>query len=142
MHTSLGLGWKLAQEATFGEFDLYNYLASSGLAPFAALAAAEGWGAGKMNLYTLGGGEQMQVLLHIALLWDSPADFGQFELAFDTALDRLDYESRGDDDGVWRWDSPGEHGRAVWTEDGDRVDLLFGTDEAIVARAIDRLSTP
>ena len=54
MHASLGLGWKLAQEATFGEFDLYNYLASSGLAPFAALSAAEGWGSGKMNLYTLG----------------------------------------------------------------------------------------
>jgi hypothetical protein len=142
IHGSLGLGWKLAQESTYGEFDLYNYLASSGLAPFAALSAAEGWGAGKMNVYTLGGGEQKQVLLHIALLWDSAADFGQFELALDTALDRLNYESRGDDDGVWRWDSPGEHGRAVWTEDGDRVDLLYGTDEAVVDRAIDHLSTP
>jgi hypothetical protein len=140
IRASLGLGWKLAQSGAFGEFDLYNYLASAGLQPISAVSAAEGWGAGQLNVYTLGGGEGIDVLLHIALLWDDAAELDQFRGAFDTALTQLDYDNRDNDEAAWTWAGGGEYGAARWEEAAARVDLIYGTDETAVSRAMVRLS--
>ena len=140
LRTALGLGWRLADTAPFGEFDVFNYLSSTGIQPFTARSAADGWGGGSMKLYTLGGGEQREVLLHIALVWDTESQLDQFRAAFEIALNRLAYENRSSDDGIWLWGGGGEHGRGIWDDDARRVDLIYATNEAAVERARIELS--
>ena len=126
---TLGTGWRPLYRTVFGEFDVYNYLLTGNLSISAAQGAAEGWGGGRMSVYTRGLDPDQDVTLHIALTWDTDADMVQFQTAFDAAIDRLGYEERSGDDGTWHWSSPGENGLAVWDDENARVDLLYGTDE-------------
>jgi hypothetical protein len=135
IRSDLGLGWRLAYGGAFGEFDVFNYLYSSEVTAPRARSTSEGWGAGKANVYTLGGGDQMKVLLHIALLWDSEEDYEEFRASYVGAISHLGYTDNALGGDVWRFESPGEYGRAIWNKDASRVDLVFGTDESVVDKS-------
>jgi hypothetical protein len=132
---SLGVGWRPVGHEVFGEFDVYNYLLTGKLSTAAASAAAKGWGGGQMSIYTRGLSPEQDVVLHIALVWDSPFEMRQFQVAFATALERLGYESTSTDGDLWTWSSAGEYGWGTWDEPANRVDLLYSTDHAALARA-------
>ena len=91
--------------------------------------AAEGWGGGTMNVYTLGGGEKLQGLLHVALVWDSSADLEEFEAAFKRAVALSSTRLLRIEPDRSRWFGPSYFGYAFWDVENRRVDLLFSAEE-------------
>jgi hypothetical protein len=142
---SLGSGWKKLESTVFGEFDVYNYLlagkgpdtTASRAAETDAVSAAEGWGGGRLGLYSQKSKNGQNVVVHIALEWDTFRDLDEFRRQYDSLLTSLAYEARSKHVGgaVWQWQSVGEYGYALWNEDMQRVDLLLGTDEPSLERA-------
>jgi hypothetical protein len=138
---ALGPGWRPQDRTVFGEFDVYNYLLTANLSDASAAFAAAGWGGGSMSVYTRGLAPDQDVVLHIALAWDTPEDYDQFEDAFDTALGLFRYDERDVAPAEWRWSSDGEYGHALWNPDSQRVDLLYSTEEAALLRALEALDS-
>jgi hypothetical protein len=137
----LGSGWSLLEGADYGEFDVYNYLLTAGVAEPQAQAGAKGWGGGKMQVYTQGGDQPKNVLVHIALQWDTPADLNEYRQHLGWAIDHLGYEavSRKSADGSWTWSSKKEYGYANWSDPSKRVDILFANDQVALLKARDAL---
>jgi hypothetical protein len=132
---ALGPAWRPLDRRVFGEFDVYNYLLTAGLDEDMAWEAAEGWGGGRLNVYTAGLGANQKVIVHIELVWDSADNLDEFQLALAVAIDELGYPVTAAEQGLWSFSASAEYGYASWDHDGDRVDLLLGSDEEAVARA-------
>jgi hypothetical protein len=142
---SLGSGWKKLESTVFGEFDVYNYLLAGKGPDTTAIPgaetdtarAAEGWGGGRLSLYSQKSKEGQNVVVHIAVEWDTFRDLDEFRRQYDLLLTSLAYEARSknEDGAIWQWQSTGEYGYALWNEDMQRVDLLLGTDESSLERA-------
>jgi hypothetical protein len=137
LRESLGSGWKRHESSVFGEFDVYNYLLAGKGPEAAAASAAQGWGGGRLNLYSQKSKKAQNVVVHIALAWDSYAELDEFRHQYDVLLTSLAYEARSqnEDGALWQWMSAGEYGYALWKDGEQRVDLLLGTDGASLERA-------
>jgi hypothetical protein len=71
---SLGSDWKQLDDSMFGEFDVYNYVLTSleereEDAERAATYAADGWGGGRIAIYSTD--DPSRVLIHLKLEWDT-----------------------------------------------------------------------
>jgi hypothetical protein len=122
----LGEGWQQASDSVFGEFDVLNWLLSaweneapaddqlSGDYEFDPFGAAEGWGGGRVAMYTDPLSEG-RIVLHIALSWDGTQDAEDFLAAFEEVVTLIDPEPTYADSSerVVAWDAPNEFGRAV-----------------------------
>jgi hypothetical protein len=137
-------GWESDDPYIFGEFDIYNWLVSAGVDWETAYDAAEGWGGGRARAYSrapdVDSGEE-QVLIHIALGFDSPKhleEFGQglywmVTEAFGWRLDRSLVTTL-------RWGTEGEYAAADFDEKALTVDVVMSTDEAALADALGRVN--
>jgi len=131
---SLGDGWSRLDASPFGEFDVYNYLATIIENEAVAAFAAAGWGGGWLSVYATGpeDGVDTGIVVHLRLDWDTANDLGEFLLAYGGVVERV---SGGDWDGdarvgpvTWRGDV--EFGYASWDERLNRIDIVFASDEA------------
>lgn len=76
---TLGAGWQLVDEDTFGEFYLREYLAQQ-LESDTANQAAAGWGGDRYAVYWNEDDQSPVMVLRLA--WDSPADAAEFSELF------------------------------------------------------------
>jgi hypothetical protein len=136
---SIGSGWRLIAGGGFGEFDLYLYLRAAGFDDDVSRRIATGWGGGEVSLYSSlpdASGRVDDVVTHIALVWDTQADFADFRSFYARALSGLGNMPPDMTSGGTRWDwearTGDSTGAAMWDEARLRVDILFGTD----ARAV------
>lgn len=116
---SLGQGWRLVEEDTFGEFLLRQHLGRQPLTVGQIDLASNGWGGGRYAVYQ---GQDVDIpLVIIRLAWDSPEDANQFSEVYS------DYLARrfGDDE------SSLEGGRC-WQADGVGCLFQVGTDSLVV----------
>jgi hypothetical protein len=130
---TLGEGWSLFDLSPFGEFDVYNYLATILEDEFVAAQAAAGWGSGSMALYVQDQDDIVgdpAVLVHLRLDWDSTADFLEFLTVFGDVINIVS-------DGEWemdqvaetlRWENTGEYGYVTWNETLNRVDVVISSE--------------
>jgi hypothetical protein len=78
---TLGEDWTLFDLSPFGEFDVFNYVASVLENDFLAAQAAAGWGSGWTSLYVQDQEDLVgdpPVLVHLQLDWDTTGDFLEF----------------------------------------------------------------
>jgi hypothetical protein len=88
-------------------------------------------------------GSGRDVLVHIALVWDSDDDIKEFKDQYDQVLDAIRPVERGrlEDGSHWSWRLEGEFGYATWSESDLRVDIVVATQKD-VAEAADRSLSP
>jgi hypothetical protein len=130
---SLGDGWTLAEQAQFGEFDVYNYLLTNIGDETIASGAAAGWGAGWGGIYTFDSEEAGDAtLVHLQLDWDTSQDFAEFLVAYGILVDRTATGgvSGNTQSGPVRWAEDGQFGYAQWHPGLSRVDIVLTTSEA------------
>jgi hypothetical protein len=127
----LGDGWELWWAGIFGEFDVYNYLVTILDDELGASIAADGWGVGWLSIYTTEptAKDPADVIVHVALEFDTEDDFAQFGRAYGDVLDIIA-------PGVLRydatlrpvcWDLPGEYGYAMFGDGQSRWDIVIAT---------------
>lgn len=139
---ALGDGWDLLSEGAFGEFDLYNFLLTLSGDFFESLDASEGWGAGRLVLYTAGGevNGQPPALVHLTLMMDTPRDFGELRDALYGPMTQKGVTvDRAIND--WTWQEDGTHGWMHWNAAKSRVDIAISTDEVAYDRTVGFLGT-
>lgn len=131
---ALGDGWKRLDLSIFGEFDVYNYLATLLQDERLAAVAASGWGSGWIAVYTAdagGAGADPQVLVHLRLDFDSTDDLAQFMFAYGNVVQKVSdgkWEIAGPD-GPARWRGDGEFGYVTWDGVRNQVDIVITSDE-------------
>lgn len=132
--SQLGEGWSRLDLAPFGEFDVYNYLATVLDDEPRAAAAAAGWGSGWMAVYV----EEQEdpateppVLLHIRLDFDTVLDYVEFAIVYGEVISMIAADDWQLDmqDGEMRWQGDGEFGSVIWNDDLNRFDLFISTLE-------------
>lgn len=125
----LGGGWQERDASPFGEFDVYNYLATLLNDEATAKQAAAGWGGGWISIYTRDrkDGAPQDVLVDVQLEWDTAADFGEFMTAYGQLLDKTESvdASRAGIDGPACWDTSTEYGYLGWDAVSRRIDLVI-----------------
>jgi hypothetical protein len=135
---ALGAGWEQLDDSIFDEFDVYNYILTSleerkQDAERAAADAADGWGGGRIAIYS--GDDGSRVLIHLKLDWDSQPDAIEFANTFlcvaGLAAGRW-WEPEGELQAV-RWDAGDEYGYATWEDTG--FTALIATNEDDLRRA-------
>jgi hypothetical protein len=135
---SLGAGWEQLDDSIFDEFDVYNYVLTSleqreAEAERAAADAADGWGGGRIAIYS--GDDPSRVLIHLELDWDSQPDaiefFNTFLCVAGLAAGRW-WEPEGELQAV-RWDAGDEYGYATWEDTG--FTALIATNEDDLRKA-------
>jgi hypothetical protein len=140
---ALGKGWHKSGDSAgvFGEFDVYNYLASAGLDESQALEAAGGWGGGRMSLYSRDAeqGEDVPVLLHISLNWDSSRELQEFEYGYADLLRALAFDIETPDAVTATWSKDGEYGYWYQDAEANHVDILLSTDQDAIDAALGEL---
>jgi hypothetical protein len=114
LETSLGKGWSVPMQDTFGELQLGIWLRESGVVAAAATDAAAGWGGDRLAVIEGPDGAWAVVMKTV---WDTDADAAEFEAAATTALERSP--------GVAQV-LPGSGGTTRW--------ILVGSDAATVSR--------
>jgi len=112
--TTLGTGWTVPMQDTFGELQLGIWLRESGVAAEAATDAAAGWGGDRLAV--IEGPDGAWTVL-MKTVWDTAADAAAFEVAATAALERSP--------GVAQV-LPGIGGTTRW--------ILIGSDAATVSR--------
>lgn len=136
----LGGDWQESAIGIFGEFDVYNYLATvlesqpgsdPELQQALAAGAAEGWGVGWMGVYAQGDSGDQDVLVHIALEWDTDEDFAEFMVVYGAVVELVSGGSPNvvGDDGPACWATEREFGYLAWDEDNRRTDIIVTTNE-------------
>ena len=83
--TTLGTGWTVPLQDTFGELQLGIWLREAGVAAADATAAAAGWGGDRLAVIEGPDGAWAVVMQTV---WDTEADAAAFETAATTALER------------------------------------------------------
>ena len=85
MATSLGTGWSVPLQDTFGELQLGIWLREAGVKDADAAAAAAGWGGDRLAVIEGPAGAWAVVMQTV---WDTEGDAAAFETAATTALER------------------------------------------------------
>jgi hypothetical protein len=80
-------------------------------------------------------------MTHFALVWDSAADFTEFENEYPSVLEKLGYSRplRGQDQWSWAAGERDEYGVALLDSSSLRVDVIFGTELKAVEASIKAL---
>ena len=130
---TLGEGWSLFDLSPFGEFDVYNYLATILEDEFVAAQAADGWGSGSTALYVQDQDDIVgdpTVLVHLRLDWDSTLDFLEFLAVFGEVINIVsDGELEMDQvAATLQWENIGEYGYVTWNETLNRVDVVISSE--------------
>jgi hypothetical protein len=126
----LGDTWERVELDIFGEFDVYNYLYTITGDEDAARSAAAGWGVGWIGIYTdPAAGSDRDVLVHIALEFDTLMDLAQFGMAYGAVLNAVGGDSLRSGDGgrPTCWQADGEFGYIGWADGLRRVDMVIST---------------
>ena len=139
---SLDEDWEQMEVSLFGEFDVYNYLASTIEDEAVAGIAAAGWGAGWIGVYVdqEGASEAPDVLIHLQLDWDTSADYLEFLIAYGALVEVVSGGNwqDGGENGPLRWQGDGEYGSVTWNDDLLRVDIVIASDrdarESVLSR--------
>jgi hypothetical protein len=138
----LGAGWEQLDDSMFGEFDVYNYVLTSledreEDAERAATYAADGWGGGRIAIYSTD--DTSRVVIHLRLEWDTQPDsigfFNTFLYVAGLAAGRW-WEPRGELEAV-RWDATDEYGYATWGYTS--FTAVIATNEDDLRRAVSAL---
>jgi len=141
----LGKGWAKQTLDMFGEFDVYNYLLSALGDEQLATQAAAGWGSAWAGVYSRDAGGDSpngDVLVHIAIEWDTRRDAREFASAYGALIDRV-ASRQGGGDAATCWSLPGEFGYFNWDAKKHRSDIVISNNEAVVKAATsDALSLP
>jgi hypothetical protein len=143
----LGDDWERVEGAMFGEFDVYNYLLTMLGDEGLAAVAAEGWGTGWISIYeTDPSAEEQDVIVHLALEWDTREDWIDFSGVYDqlvlTVAKPGTLTGSAPDDGPLCWQSDDGYGFFSWDEHLRRNDIVLATTrEAIDAAVNGNLST-
>jgi hypothetical protein len=131
----LGDDWERTESALFGEFDVYNYLATVLEDEAAAALAASGWGVGWLGLYTAEGEEDTtdddRIVAYVSLEFDTRADFTEFITVYSAVIDRLGGASvtRAPDGASACWNGVIEHAYVGLNPARNRVDIVMATDD-------------
>jgi predicted Zn-dependent protease len=141
----LGKGWTKQTLSLFGEFDLYNYLFSVLGDEQVATQAAAGWGTGWIGVYARNTSDKTSngdVLVHIALDWDTERDVREFGAAYGALINKI-APGQGAGGGATCWSLPGEYGYFSWDAATHRTDIVIANNEgALKTAASSPLSTP
>ncbi len=130
---SLGEGWKLLNTSLFGEFDVYNYVATILDDEFAGAVVADGWGAGWISVYTRDGADGGSgTLVRIQLDWDSSRDMAEFLAAYGPMVQIVSGGQMDGDRvaGPVRWGGGGQYGYVSWDDKLNRVQIVVSSDES------------
>jgi hypothetical protein len=126
----LGAGWREVGANTFGQFWWWNYLLLGLTDTRQVTSAGAGWGGDRWALY---GHDDGSLLIHVGVVWDSPADAQEFWRAFVASLNgragtpRLDAANTS-----FSWQENGKHLRADLR--GDAITMVISDNEGAVAR--------
>jgi hypothetical protein len=145
----LGDGWEEVDLGPLGEFDVLNYLWSLTDNELASRIAAAGWGAGWWSTYVRdsgGGAEDQDVLVHLAVEWDSAGDLLEFLMLYNSVIDRVSGGNKiTAEDGkpvCWR-EGDGAVGYLSWDEALKRTDVVVSNHaDALSAATASGLSSP
>lgn len=138
LEDALDGSWDQADRFPFGEFDVYNYLATILNDESSARIAADGWGSGWLTIYAQDLSESASedvpapgAIVHIYVDWDTADEFDEFLAIYGEVLRTIagdTWESAGDD-GPVRWDAENEFGLLAWDEDNMSVDIVISSTE-------------
>jgi len=81
--------------------------------------------------------QAQDVLVHIALEWDSRADLLDFTTVYESVVETVsngNWQAQGDD-GPMRWEGEAEYGYVAWDEKRKQVHVIIATDEQAVEAA-------
>ncbi len=132
VESSLGGGWTLLDTSLFGEFDVYNYVATILDDEYSAAVVADGWGAGWISVYTRDGADGGSgTLVRIQLDWDSSRDMNEFLAAYGPMVQVVSGGQMEGDRvaGPVRWASGGQYGYVSWDGKINRVQIVVSSDE-------------
>jgi hypothetical protein len=140
LRNRMGGEWKRTESVIFGEFDLYNYLATVLEDEGVALDAAEGWGVGWLGIYTEDGdtdGPAPASVVTVSLEFDTRSDFDEFKRSYEAVTEKLGGSSvtRSEDGDIVCWQGELEHALVVFYDTSIRADLLMATDEESLRKA-------
>ena len=133
IEASIGEGWSLFDLSPFGEFDVYNYVATVLEDEQLAYQAAAGWGSGWTSVYVQEQDDlegDPSVLVHLRLDWDTTIDFVEFMSVFGEVINVVS-------DGDWemdmvastlQWENANEFGYVTWNETLNRVDIVISSE--------------
>ncbi|MEX2158514.1 MAG: hypothetical protein WEB04_03850 [Dehalococcoidia bacterium] len=137
----LGSGWREQTDALFGEFDVYNWLYANTNEDSASARAADGWGGGRIRLYSNDDAEG-HVLLQISLFWDSSDEARDFYQLFGDVVRRIDdtpdvLDPSGQ---IVSWQSADQTGRA-WIQNKS-FSMVIATHGEDLPQALDVFEEP
>jgi hypothetical protein len=139
---SLDGDWERVESAIFGEFDLYNYIATVLDNEDVGRVAASGWGAGWLNLYRPESSddatEAERAVVHVSLEFDNPFEFGEFLGIYNGVIDLLGGASvtRAPEGNTACWNGALEHAFVGWNDRRGQIDILMATDDATLKQAV------
>jgi tetratricopeptide (TPR) repeat protein len=133
---TLGEEWQRVELDMFGEFDVYNYLASFLTNNRAAREAAAGWGGGWVALYA-SRIDPADDFVHLSLDWDTDTEFRQFREEYSRALRGANFDQLADpfDAPGWSWSDDREVGMAFWSPPDKRVEIVVGREQESIFKA-------
>lgn len=136
----LGEDWEQQMDVVFGEFDVYNWLLSTlEYGPIATIAA-EGWGGGRIAVYS-NDSDPDRVLVQMSLIWDDTEEALEFYTAFAGAVSTLDPEPTVPDVSgqIVAWQGEGQAGEAwIQRTSFNMVLASRASDADAAAQALDR----
>lgn len=147
LSSQLGPNWEQMLNTAWGELDVIAYLVANLEDYDWASQVAEGWGGGRLAVYRREGDAGQQVVVQVAVNWDTDTDFGEFLVAQREILAGRHMQTEGDDilrqpgdlgwqPGVLRWQEEGEHGYVRWDPAQRRIDLLIAVDGSDLEAAV------
>ncbi len=136
----LGDDWEQQMDIVFGEFDVYNWLLSTlEYDPFATIAA-EGWGGGRIAVYS-NDSDPDRVVVQISLMWDDTDEALEFYTAFAEVVSIVDPEPTVPDVSgqIVSWQDEGQAGEAwIQRTSFNMVLASRASDADAAAEALDR----
>ena len=132
----LGDGWERATSGIFGEFDVYNYVATVLDDEAAGASAASGWGVGWIGLYTSEGEEDVadddSTVVYVSLEFDNAAEFNEFAVIYGAVIEKLGGASvtRAPDGSAACWNGAVERAYVGVNPARNRIDIVMATDDA------------
>jgi hypothetical protein len=144
----LGGDWERTESAIFGEFDVYNYLATVLEDEAIAGFAAAGWGVGWLGIYTDSGDnattDDDRIITYVSLEFDTANDFDEFAGVYGGVIEKLGGASvtRAADGSAACWTGAIEHAYVGVNPSRKRVDIVMATDdESLKLAAAEPLSS-
>jgi len=121
--------WRLMDSSQFGQYDVYNYALTLMKDPYAAIAAAVGWGSGWSTIYR-DEADPSRVIVQLSFGWDTQDDLLEFLIVYDGILSALGASVEVlDEEGNARWTSAGQFGVITVDTDLARAEIRIASHE-------------